>query len=100
MSVLIKDMKMPTEGELLCINIYPDGKVCINLDLDCKQVATAVPVPTHGRLGDLDELYSHLERWYQTHKRAFSESEAIIIRAMLAGVKETPTIIEAEEATN
>lgn len=53
MSVLIKGMEMPKDGELLCINIYPDGKVCVNLDLDCKQIATAVPVPPHGQLIDL-----------------------------------------------
>ena len=52
MSILITGMEMPTDGELLCINIYPDGKVCINLDLDCKQVATAVPVQPHGDLID------------------------------------------------
>lgn len=39
---------MPKNEEMLCINIYPDGKVCINLDLDCKQIATAVPVPSCG----------------------------------------------------
>lgn len=60
MSVYIKGMEMPTDGELLCINIYPDGKVIINLDLNCKQVATAAPVPPHGRLGDLDRLESEL----------------------------------------
>lgn len=52
MSVLIKGLDMPKSEEMLCINIYPDGKVCINLDLECKQVATAVPVPPHGRLVD------------------------------------------------
>jgi hypothetical protein len=55
-------MEMPTDGEFLCINVYPDGKVCINLDLDCKQVATAVPVPPHGRLIDADALTEQMER--------------------------------------
>lgn len=50
------NMEMPKDGELLCINIYPDGEVCINLDLDCKQVATAVPVPPPGWLIDADSL--------------------------------------------
>ena len=54
MSILIKGMEMPTNGELLCINIYPDGKVCIDLDLECKQIATAVELPPHGRLIDAD----------------------------------------------
>ena len=56
MGIYIKDMDMPKDGEMLCINIYPDGKVCINLDLECKQIATAVSVPKHGRLIDADAL--------------------------------------------
>lgn len=56
MGIYIKGMEMPKDGELLCINIYPDGKVCINLDLDSKQIATAVSVPLHGRLIDADKL--------------------------------------------
>ena len=55
MSILIKGMEMPKDEEMLCINIYPDGKVCINLDLECKRIANAVPVPPHGRLIDADE---------------------------------------------
>ncbi len=54
MSILIKGLGMPADGELLCINIYPDGKVCINLDLNCERIATAVPAADvapvrHGR---------------------------------------------------
>lgn len=56
MGVYIKDMEMPKDEEMLCINIYPDGKVCINLDLECTQIATAVSVPPHGRLIDADAL--------------------------------------------
>ena len=50
MSILIKGVEMPKDGELLCINIHPDGKVCINLDLECEKVGEAIPVPPHGRL--------------------------------------------------
>lgn len=56
MSILIKGMDMPKDGEMLCINIYPSGTVCINLDRKCKRVANAVPVPPHGRLIDADAL--------------------------------------------
>jgi hypothetical protein len=57
-----------------------------------------VPVPEpHGRLGDLDELYNHLNEWYLTHEHGFSETEKIYIRAMLSGVKYAPTIIGVEE---
>lgn len=61
MSILIKGVEMPTDGELLCINIHPDGKVCINLDLECEKVGEAVPVPPHGRLIDADALYREIK---------------------------------------
>ena len=57
-----------------------------------------IPTP-HGRLGDLDELYNHLNEWYLTHEHGFSETEKIYIRAMLSGVKDSPTVIPAEEET-
>ena len=50
MSILIKGMKMPKEDELLCIKIYPNGKVAFDMDLQCKQVAEAVEVLDHGDL--------------------------------------------------
>ena len=52
--IYIKGTDMPKDGEMLCVNIYPDGKVCINLDLECNRIATAVPVPPHGDLVDRD----------------------------------------------
>ena len=103
MSVLIKGMEMPKEGSWIELRIFPDGQCflyswCGN-DFDFMEHLTAAPVPPHGRLGDLDELYNHLNEWYITHENGFSETEKIYIRAMLSGVKDSPTIIEAEEQT-
>lgn len=56
MSILVKGMEMPKGDEMLCINVYPDGKVCINLDLKCKRIATAISVPPHGNLVDAREV--------------------------------------------
>ena len=58
--------------------------------------AIEVPKP-HGRLGDLDELYNHLNEWYLTHEHGFLRNEKIYIRAMLSGVKDAPTVIPASE---
>lgn len=44
MSILIKNIDMPKDEELLSINIYPNGKVTIAMDLKCKQIATATSV--------------------------------------------------------
>lgn len=56
MDILIKDMQMPTGDEMLCINIFPDGKVTSHFDLRCAPVAKAVPVPPHGDLIERDAL--------------------------------------------
>lgn len=47
---------MPKEDELLCIKIYPSGKVTVDMDLQCKQIAEAVEISNHGDLMDKDEL--------------------------------------------
>lgn len=65
--ILIRGLSMPKEtGDLLCINIHPNGNVTINLDLECKPVAKAVELPPHGDLIDRDkirytELYGGVE---------------------------------------
>ena len=57
MSVLIKGLKMPEDGALLCLKIYPSGVVrtCFGPPQppDSK-IATAIPVSDHGDL--LEEL--------------------------------------------
>ena len=69
MSILIKGVKMPKEDELLCIRIYPSGKVTLDMDLQCKQVAEASELPTHGDLIDIDWLKEECEEpnvWWET----------------------------------
>ncbi len=60
MGVYIKGMEMPKEGSWVTLRVFPDGKCflyswCGN-DFDFMEHLTAVPVPPHGRLGDLDRL--------------------------------------------
>lgn len=78
--IYIANMEMPKDEEILCINIYPDGKVCINLDLDCKQVATAVPVPDHkGPLVDaLEVINTFPEEFIFTNYQAKALTNYII----------------------
>lgn len=92
MTLLIKGMKMPKNGdELLTIDIWPGGKVSINLDPMCKTVGTAVEVPTpHGRLKDADELIKHDHQHYEH----LSDEFYITVR----DIENAPTVIEAEEA--
>ena len=85
--ILIKGMEMPKDGEMLCVNIYPDGKVCINLDLECKRIATAVPVPPHGRCIDENALLKGCGY-------IIADGMACIPVKHIANA---PTILEAEE---
>jgi hypothetical protein len=60
MGVYIKGMEMPKEGSWVTLRVFPDGKCflyswCGN-DFDFMEHLTAVHVPPHGRLGDLDKL--------------------------------------------
>lgn len=76
MSVLIKGMEMPKEGSWKTVRIYPDGTCAVpNWQGDCTfiQGAQAVPVPKHGRLGDLDAVAKQIVEDV-THWMTFSES--------------------------
>ena len=108
MSVFIKGMEMPTGKDVLTVAITADGEVFsigfdntieggIFLSHPSTFPIQAVPVPSHGRLGDLDDLYAHLNEWYLTNNPVFTKEESIYIRAMLLGISEAPTIIQAEE---
>lgn len=94
MSIYIKGMEMPREGELLCINIHPDGKVCINLDLSCTKVGTAVPVPPHGRVIDADAF----TRTQGFHDFKYANGMVYVGVVEVVGlINAAPTIIPAEE---
>lgn len=97
MSILIKGMKMPESEEMLCINIYPDGKVYINLDLEeCKQIATAVSVPPHGKLIDVDYANEYAYDELEVSHGYLTNWEAA--RAMQKIYQNAPTIISAEKS--
>lgn len=65
--IVIRGMELPKSGGILCINIFPDGKVTRQLDLSCEQIATAVPLPEgHGRLVDAREVLEKADKapWF------------------------------------
>lgn len=105
MSVYIKGIEMPDgENEILFLRIYPDGKVSIDMDLQCKQIATAVPVPTpHGDLIDRQKLMEDNKRLSYPTDGKYRSDRAWAV-GFNAGAKHAnehayyaPTIIEAEE---
>ena len=99
MGILIKDMQMPKiRGEyVFLLYVDSDGTATVEgaHSILKGEPFEAVPVPPHGRLGDLDELYAHLNEWYLTNNPVFTKEEALYIRAMLLGIVEAPTVIEA-----
>ena len=98
MALLIEGMEMPKDGVYWCEIGVADDIAMITIHGEDRKSFHLVPVPEpHGRLGDLDELYNHLNEWYLTHEQGFSKTEKIYIRAMLSGVKDAPTIIQASE---
>ena len=94
MGVYIKDMEMPKEGchHMMCI--YADGTVSTG-----GREYTAVPVPPHGRLGDLDELKAKIEKednaiysWDLYGNGMYNAFQSVY-----QCIDVTPTIIPAEE---
>lgn len=86
MSVLIKNMEMPTGCCAVKLKVWPDEQVEIFGADGEWETSMAIPVPPHGRLGDLDRL----EQMFADMPFYSAEDAAQIIRL-------APTIIEAEE---
>lgn len=91
MGIYIEGLEMPKEGQLLYIDIYPDGKVAHDFDLECKQIAIAHQVPAHGRLVDAYALMGRIE-----HDTPLSSTFEKVVRRY---IEDAPTIITAEEVS-
>lgn len=90
MGIYIDGMEMPQEGSWTTVRIYPDGTCAVpNWQGDCTLIkdTKAVPVPPHGRLGDLDKLADNMRS-----ATAGMEHRAIIMHE----IRRAPTIIPAE----
>lgn len=63
MSILIKGMEMPKGNHEIIVRIQSDGRVLDQWGHRFNQEFIAVPVPPHGRLGDLDALITTFCEW-------------------------------------
>ena len=62
-------------------------------------IANGIPLPEgHGRLGDLDELEHRITRYVEQHAHMMDEMVLLQENFIIDGIKETPTIIEADRA--
>lgn len=93
MGIYLPNMEMPRKGQMLVI--FPDGTsyVCFNGMRERLTQTTVVPVPPHGRLGDLDKLENGLRHMA---KYQFGERQQGIL-GCCETIRLAPTIIPAEE---
>ena len=91
----IPNVCLPGDGDFeLWIAVRKDGSFTYNISgewRDGNQKAT--PVPDHGRLGDLDELYATLKKWLIQNRHSMTEATKVCIRGVLEGIAAAPTII-------
>lgn len=93
MSVLIKGMNMPKEGECQALIIHSDGSISVNLN-STNYRAVEVPTP-HGRLIDADKLLEVLDK---TQKEFEADTFGNLhIDYISDEFNDAPTVIEAEE---
>lgn len=110
MGIYIKDMRMPETCKLCYLSEFDPGfhgYICkpTRIWIDCdvakidrpRTICPLVPVPAHGRLGDLDELYASLKKWLIQNRHSMTEATRVWIRGVLEGIDAAPTIIPAEE---
>lgn len=102
MTILIKGMDMPKNGSWKTIRIYYDGTCAKpNWQGDCTlmQGCEAIPIPLHGRLGDLDALAKQVEyeRFHHAHTDGLAARHHVAEYGhFLKEIADAPTIIPAE----
>lgn len=103
MSILIKGMEMPTHCIDCPFMVSRDNDDCIlqsdeaneNFETwkQMKAGCPLVPVPPHGRLGDLDVLYEIVKKRTKNWAGGWSDIECVLTGN---DIKNVPTIIPAE----
>lgn len=103
MSILIRGLEMPKEGEYnMTLYVCSDGSAYMDVasfPVD-KDKFEAVPIPPHGRLGDLDKMIWRLtpnEEFYPTEADRFEyDNGRLMVRDIRSFIRDQPTIIPAE----
>ena len=90
MSIYIKDIKMPTKGYKLLL-VHADGSVQTT-----DGETSAIPVPEHGRLGDLDE-FKNIKYELPDGQKAFNRGFHSGVQYVQRMIMDAPTIIPASE---
>jgi hypothetical protein len=106
MSVLIRGMEMPTEGEWISVNIFPDGKCVVQSwcgkDFICAEKLTAVPVPEHGELIEREPILDVMRKERDRISETYGPNDEYVNclnKYAISIVTSAKTIIPAEEET-
>lgn len=98
MSILIKDMDMPTARDTLVL-VKTDGTAIVYEDE--AYVTTAVPVPPHGRLIDADALkeiiLDYIEEYSWLEEDGLHNLKWCAMKEVEAVIDAAPTIIPADK---
>lgn len=88
MSVLIKSMDMPKDGDFIVIR--PDGKAYyVSANPQNAYEGGAISVPSHGNLIEKHDVFKLIS--------AFPEIDNLLTVEFMTALYNLPTIIEAEE---
>ena len=99
--LLIRGIRMPTEKPIAVV-IHPDGTaycaemlagVCTEYLNDC----VAIPVPTHGRLGDLDDFAKRMKNLVEKAEDDGFDLGTVWYSTFVRHIELTPTVIPAED---
>ena len=91
--ILIKGLALPKKGALY-LTILNDGHVVYSTLSGNDELTTAIELPEHGRLGDLDLVEEWMRKKHKEHDCPFN------IDAFLSALRKIPTIVEASNADN
>ena len=99
MSVLIKGMKMPENGNETIIRIQPNGTILDQYGHHL--IIKAVHIQSHGRLIDADKMRESIMKQSALTRliggEEFAEMAEILEKGFLQEINNAPTIIPAEE---
>lgn len=94
MSILIKGMEMPKDGEKLYMLVFSDGKACASYKpFEWHEV---VPVPPHGRCIDADAFLNTIRPICDEDANAACTFDTVK-RLMIEHISDAPTIIPADK---
>ena len=94
--ILIKGLALPPKGDTygLHLSIFPNGEVYV--EYDEQPTATAIELPQHGRLIDVDSLIKEFRKWAKASVRRSNTETACLLEELA----KLDTIVEASNGSD